>query len=117
MPAKIHVYVMSEDEAEQEVDDALLGLAKISQNEFIDSVLRTFDSIGKSATQNARLACERDPNGEDVRHFLRLACKCITLSSVVRAAFTGDDPMPMNPNDVEIANIAKLLLNEAKTEH
>ena len=112
MPDRIHVFVV------QDEDDAatLLELAKLPQDKFVRAVMRSYDSIGKSATHCARRAFELNANDEDVKHYMRLASRCISMSSLLKHVFVEEPSANMDPTDDELREIIAML-NTAEMEN
>lgn len=114
MPDRIHVVVFGDDGEDNE-RDVLLELGKLPQDKFIGVVLHTLDSIGKSATRCARKAFALDANGGDVKHYLRLASRCISMSSLLKHVFIEEPSAKMDPDDDELRDVIAML-NDAEME-
>jgi hypothetical protein len=108
MPDRIHVFVFGGDDNECSV---LLELSKLPQDKFVGAVMRSFDSIGKSATHCARKAFELNANDENVKHYLRLASRCISMHSLMKHVFVEEPPANMDPTDDELRDVIALLNN------
>ncbi len=103
--------------ARDDDSDIILKLAALPQKEFIESLMASYDSLGKSATQQARRAYERDQDSPDVAHLIRLAFRMTTLNSILKHAFIDDPAISMDIPADSMADINAAFANLTKPKN
>jgi hypothetical protein len=114
MPDKIHVMVFTDDNDD---NDTILKLARQPQKEFVETLIASYDSLGKSATRLARLTYERDQDSPDVAHLIRLAFRMTTLTALLKHAFIDDPAVSMDIPADSMADINAAFANLTKPKN
>jgi rubrerythrin len=111
MPDNMHVFFVDLGGEREDADASLRKLAHMSQREFIQAMCDMYDDIGKSATRRARRLYDRDPDSEEMGHYIRLAFRCSVLSDALKRLFLEDSPVQLDLSPDAFKHVLKTFGN------